>query len=129
MGEAADMTNEQINRLVAEKVCGYTSDVEDGFWPNIYEVWRDADGYKVCEHSPPDYCANAAAWGALLQFLKDEGKRPQLRGNATHWLAILTVLCPPPDDDWFEDFTAEDAAPGRALAIAALRAHGVDVQQ
>jgi hypothetical protein len=92
------MTDDEINRLVAEKVMGFTKIGE-------------ADSSYI-----PDYCNDLAVLGNLLVWLCNNGKqRPYLYANyAMRWVAGV---------EGYDE--CHSGKPGRALALAALRAHEV----
>lgn len=108
------MTDQELNRKVAE-LRGYTSEIEEGYWPNTSEVWRDKNGYKVGKGYLPDYCNDPAAWGALLSELAAENgqitlvfisrPKPLLEWGATIWRGHKM---------WMQSADS----PGRALALA-----------
>lgn len=82
----------------------------------------DEDGYTTtsCQAHISDYCNDPAAWGALFVWLASHWHNPQLTAyidqDGVRYSAIM------------RKGDAEDTNPGRALAIAALRAYGVEVE-
>ena len=159
------MTDEQINRLVAERVMGYGPtemricgrDPETGTWEDV-QCWTDdlgapywgaATEIKPCYnwlntpspiakgwtpegiaeadrrsywHVVLDYCTDPAAWAGLYLHLTTQAmtqvslvwtRKPGKEHTASVWWKHKMVII-------------EDALPGRALALAALRAYGVE---
>lgn len=41
------MTDNELNEAIATRVMGWKAEIEEGFWPNTEEVWRDTQGRKV----------------------------------------------------------------------------------
>lgn len=108
------MDDATINRLVAERVMGHA--VYGGF------TWTLPDKALVCQ-GVPDYCATPAAWGALLVWMAND-RSP--RGTSLNWWpdeglweACIGAL------DGEDSIAVMSAQPGRALALAALKAYGV----
>lgn len=112
------MDDATINRLVAERVLG----------------WRQKAGSKYQWVMPddrpsglPDFCNSPAAWGELLVWLARCGWTPRLvcetsAGNC--WSAYLYDKTAR-----VAGSSSESRTPGRALALAALRAYGVEVDE
>lgn len=106
------MTDNEINARVAA-LRGHT-------------IAQDADGWYIVSDSThrwplADYCNDPVAWAALLVWLTTQAMtqvslvwtwKPGKQWQASIWWKHKMV-------------TAEDPLPGRALALAALRAHGV----
>lgn len=142
------MTNDEINRAVAERVMGWTRHDglprawkrADGSWAGWWyeEPLMDIDddveyadsGYRIIPGRWLDAgsqvwdTADPAAWGALLVWLATD-REP--RGTSLdYW----------PDEQLWEVtigamldeqiVRCRDALPGRALCLAALRAYGVE---
>lgn len=89
-------------------------------------IEQDADGWYVVGENghrwpPPDYCNDPAAWGALLSHLGRRMAQLSAMMGGNLWQARM--LKP----DGVTPVIAEDSLPGRALALAALRAYGVEV--
>jgi len=111
------MTDNEINKAVAERVMGW----RQCLCKLDCEFWYEGD----TEHTLPAYCTDPAAWGGLYDWLRTHGWEVSLiaRGVGTteararhhHARGYFGM--------------AEDAETGRALALAALKAHGVEVTQ
>lgn len=136
------MTDDELNRLVAERVMGWSIyHYDKDYASNCYYMLTDADGDPVAPFAGlhtgerkteaeawadvPAYCTNPAAWGALLDWLAGENRGPVLMANfpgVTDWRAEV----------WAEDdnnrHEAIDILPGRALVLATLKAWGVEVE-
>jgi len=122
-------THDELNRLIAERVlqeplqppCGYYHNTDDAtFEDGIWYGWCYTCGKSIDEVAPEPrrYCTDPAAWGALLVWLKEQGKRVSIEGN------ILK-------DDWFATVGTHgktDMLPGAALVLATLAAYGVEVE-
>lgn len=72
----------------------------------------------------PAYCTDPAAWGALLVWVKEQGRVPAIAAfyDRDEYLATINV-----SPDW-ACFDGVATTPGRALVLAALRAWGVEVE-
>ena len=107
------MTDEQISEAIEQHVLGYII-------AGPYVADRDGNFVRMLGDPRPNYCGDAMV-GWLLRWLAGQGLKP----------ALGWVIDPP--HLWRGSFAiapyvrAEDDAPGRALCLAALQAHGVDV--
>ncbi len=132
------MTDNEINRLVAERVMGWSIyHYDKDIAANCYYILVDTelnpvaafDGWHTGERKTeaeawadaPAYCTDPAAWAGLLVWLKEQGNKPQLIYDGHDWWASLFAR-----DGWARKGIDADS-PGRALALAALRAYGVEV--
>lgn len=111
------MTDAEINQKTAHMLGWRFVTSEDG-----EPRWLSPDGFDVQDY-PPDYCTDPAAWGALFVRMADRRCSPrithdpdQMNGGPGEYVATV------------EQYDrASRTSPGRALALAALRAHGVEV--
>jgi hypothetical protein len=106
------MTDNEINRLVAKEVLKKE-------FKEPYTITLDPPEVWYRDVPPPDYCNLAAAWGALWDFLAAAGWHVTVDTFAERATATLRHV---PTD---RSATVNDDKKGRALALAALRAHGV----
>ena len=113
----AEVTDNEINRLVAERVMGWVYEPGD---PTFGRDWITHDGDRSRLR---DWCTDPAAWAGLLVWLKEQGNKPQLIYDGHDWWASLFAR-----DGWARKRIDADS-PGRALALAALRAYGVEVEK
>lgn len=114
------MTDNEIEQVVAEKVMGWTNVHEEGdrSWgvpPHLRDLAPRCRAGSIWPI--PNVCTDPAAWGALLVHLHTVGLCPSLAGHThTGWHALVG-----------DGYRWNEASPGRALALAALRAYGVEV--
>lgn len=99
------MTDNEINRLVAERVMGWT-------FPHL--------------RPNSQFCTDPAAWAGLLVWLaadrKPRGVSLDTWPDEGLWEVTIGAL------DGERRVSVYDANPGRALALAALRAYGVTIE-
>lgn len=102
------MTDAEINALVAK----------------LIERQLGVGEQSLAPRNVMDYCNDPAAWGALFVWLADNNHTPELNHTRVSFMPHYqaTVYGRMIDGD------TRDVKPGRALAIAALRAHGVEVE-
>lgn len=109
------MTDATINRLVAERVMGWVYEPGD---PTFGRDWITHDGDRSRLR---DWCTDPAAWAGLLTHLAPYWPRLVCHAaNGTHWAVYLY------DATSRVVGYADADSPGRALALAALRAYGVE---
>lgn len=113
--------DEAIERMLGREPCDGWFDMFTANGP-IPKAGCDHPGdtcYPI--NNPRPFCTDPAAWGALLVWLASERLMPKLRWDEidAQWVAQVGRSA------LYE--LGRDAQPGRALALAALRAHGVEV--
>lgn len=107
------MTDQEINRAVAE-ARGWTP-IDMG---GAGEGWEKPNGGIG---ALPRVCTDPAAWGALLEELAAQNttpsihRGPSLAHNTVVWFAVVY-------NKFGAHQTASDPLPGRALALAFLKA-------
>jgi hypothetical protein len=111
------MTDHEINRAVAE-ARGWTPP------ETLYGLAHYPDGLMVRPEPVPAVCTDPAAWGALLEWLAEQGRSPRLahdewEDHGLVWYALVFGPGAPAESQPFEVF---DPLPGRALALAFLKA-------
>lgn len=131
------MTEAEINRAVAEHLgqpleppCErYHSTDESEHSEDGWSGFCYTCGLPISEVAPEPrrYCSDPAAWGGLFEHLCREKRNPMLWWERQD--RIGASVNTEPRYDCAAQVEAFDALPGRALALAALRAHGVEVPQ
>jgi hypothetical protein len=106
-------TDNELNRLIAERVMGWTYEGVGRF--GGLDAWLTPDGGVT---GIRDYCTDPAAWGALFVWLAECGCTPMI------------------EHDGLGSYTATVKGdgrvvnlPGRALVLATLAAYGVEVDE
>ena len=114
------MTDEQINKAVAGLLGwgDWWQDKQSGMW------WGSMPNPHIEDDKMPlpDYCTDPAAWAGLFIEIKARGLVPAIAAfyEENAYMATINVghdgAC----------YIASDALPGRALALAALKAYGAE---
>ena len=114
------MTDNEINRLVCEKVLGWTEEPlpvhKEWTWGDTF--WRIGPSGGV-GHTP-DFCNDWRAFGLLWEALVKDERSPDIQQVARTARALVALH--PYDNHEADVF---DSSPCRALALAALKAYGV----
>ena len=115
------MTDNEINRAVCEKVLGWAHfQREPDSW------WVDFKQVRTC--ATPDFCNDWAAFGILWEHLAKTGALPCLEidseAGGLHWGEPMATVYGAADKNYPR--VSYDPDPCRALAMAALKAHGVE---
>lgn len=126
-------SNNELNRLIAERVLNEALEPPCGYYHETDAANRDEDGWNGwcynCDCSisevapePRRYCTDPAAWSALWDFLISEGWNVTLDTFADCAAATLRHV-------WKDrPFIVNDNDKGRALVLATLAAYGVEVE-
>ena len=135
-------TDAEINRLVGERAFGFwVYHYSKGYASDCYYVLLDAEdnhvvpferalgirtGYRQTEAEAwadvPDYCNDPAAWGALFVWLAERGHCPRFVCETESGNLYTAYLY---DETANVSGFGQHAQPGRALALAFLRAKGL----
>lgn len=121
--------NEAIERLMGREPCEGWSQMMSAAAFLAGGIWQSSCGHQgdTCYPAghPRNVCTDPAAWGALLVWMAND-RSP--RGTSLNWWpdeglweACIGAL------DGEDSIAVMSAHPGRALALAALRAYGVEV--
>jgi hypothetical protein len=110
-------TDNELNHLIAERVMGWKELPLDD---DLGDVWEMPNSHI---NMLPWYCTDPAAWGALFVWLAGQPRHQQIRlgHGVKDWYAVICGTRR-------ADVSASDPLPGRALALATLAAHGVEVE-
>lgn len=132
VSEGLTMTNEELNRAVA---LARQKTEHPGFYYQEFAT-EDGDGWSgfccprcyaeqgdtgICA---PNVCHSPAAWGALLEWLKTQWYSPGITHDHHVWWSAYVVWS---DKDEVKRADAMELSPGRALAVAFLRARGHEI--
>ncbi len=119
-------TDAELNRLIAERVMGWTTGKHD----RLGNIWDMPNGMQT---TCPAYCTDPAAWGGLFVWLAEQGRQPELFGYTKaekgddRYCAILYAKYNPVNARVWPTADGSAASPGRALVLATLAAYGVEV--
>lgn len=84
-------TERELDENVA-KARGMTGEMEEGYWPNIEEVWRDNRGMKVSSNGPPRISYEPKQWGEFMDVLRKEGCRITLTTHTIGTRNVVTIM-------------------------------------
>ena len=111
------MTNDELNRLVCERVLGWTWRVR------IDEVIGWVKDAKLVAQSTPNFCGDWRAFGLLWDALVKADNMPSINNSGAAEYVYAEVFGNGDGDP----LDAADPDPRRALVLAALKAYGVEV--
>ena len=114
----------ELDTLIAVKVMGLHKELEEGFGPGMFDVWRTAKGYKCSQHGPPPYSTSIEAAWTLTERLKEHESQNGLfrleydKVNKTWWAGFPLFSPPQRTDTGFPSSRAFAVAETAPLAIS-----------
>lgn len=117
------LSNEEIDRLILDKIMGWTVEEEETYWPNTERVVRDSEGYRVRDlHDWRPSERIEDAWRALEKFPVPKFYVRLVTTVTGNWRCDIDM-----NGGDGPNVSAFDRSAAKAISLACLKAVGIAV--